>query len=113
VEGWTGPIHARNVLECLATLECTLGPSDPAVIGSLREHKLPSAIVVLVALGRSSLANFLPRALGRSVNCLDATRTERFDFYKPPSLQKAGERPASAGWCESYQPADAGRSPAL
>jgi uncharacterized protein (DUF58 family) len=92
VEGWTGPIHARHALECLATLECTLGPSDPAVIASLREHKLPPAIAVLVALGRSSLANFLPRALGRPVNCLDATRTERFDFYKPPSLQGTGNR---------------------
>jgi uncharacterized protein (DUF58 family) len=91
-EGWTGPVHARHALECLAVLECTLGPSDPAVIASLREHVLPPTLVVLLSLGRSPLADLLPRAVGRPVSCLDATRVERFDFYKPPSLQGTGNR---------------------
>jgi uncharacterized protein (DUF58 family) len=83
--GLTGPIHARRVLECLAVVECTPGPSDPAAIAHLREHALPPAVVVLLALGYSSLADPLARALGRPVNGLDATRTDRFDFYTPPS----------------------------
>jgi uncharacterized protein (DUF58 family) len=84
LEGLTGPVHARRVLECLAVLECTAGPCDPAVIARLKECSLSSAIVVLVALGRSALTDLLSRALGRPVNGLDATRTDRFDFYTPP-----------------------------
>lgn len=85
LSGLTGPVHARRVLECLAVLECTAGPSNPAVIAALKECKLPPAVVVLVALGRSVLADLLPRALGRPVNWLDGTRTDRFDFYTPTS----------------------------
>jgi uncharacterized protein (DUF58 family) len=83
--GLTGPIHARRVLECLAVVECTPAPSDPAALARLREAALPPAVVVLLALGYSSLADPLARALGRPVNSLDATRTDRFDFYTPPS----------------------------
>jgi hypothetical protein len=51
----------------------------------LRDQRLPPAIVVLLALGHSELAEPLRRALGRRVHCLDATCTDRFDFYKPSS----------------------------
>jgi uncharacterized protein (DUF58 family) len=82
--GLTGPVHARRVLDTLAVLECGPGPADPAVIARLKATSLPSAIVVLLALGRSSLADPLAQALSRPVNSLDATRTDRFDFYMPP-----------------------------
>lgn len=85
LEGVTGPVHARRVLECLALLACGTTPANPSLIHRLKTSALPSAIVVLVALGRSALADALPRALGRPVNSLDATRTDRFDFYTPPS----------------------------
>jgi uncharacterized protein (DUF58 family) len=85
LEGLTGPIHARRILECLALLDCGTTPADPSLIDRLKAAALPPAVVVLVALGRSSLADALLRALGRPVNSLDATRTDRFDFYTPPS----------------------------
>jgi uncharacterized protein (DUF58 family) len=88
LDGLTGPAHARRILECLALLECGMGPADPTVIARLQERRLPSALVVVVALGRSTLADPLRHALGRRVHCLDATRTDRFDFYTPP-----GENP--------------------
>jgi uncharacterized protein (DUF58 family) len=88
LDGLTGPAHARRILECLALLECNTGPTDPAVVARLQERHLPSALVVVVALGRSPLTEPLRRALGRRVHCLDATRTDRFDFYTPP-----GENP--------------------
>jgi uncharacterized protein (DUF58 family) len=84
LDGLTGPAHARRVLVCLAVLECGTGPADPTVIARLQRHRLPPAITVLIALGRSTLADPLRRALGRRVNCLDATHTDRFDFYTPP-----------------------------
>jgi uncharacterized protein (DUF58 family) len=83
--GLTGPTHARRILECLAVLECGPAPADPAVIACLKPSSLPPAVVVLLALGRSALADPLRRTLGRPVNALDATRTDRFDFYTPPS----------------------------
>jgi uncharacterized protein (DUF58 family) len=85
LDGLTGPDHARRILESLAVLECGMGPVDPAVVASLQERRLPSALVVVVGLGRSSLADPLRRALGRRVYCLDGTRTDRFDFYEPPN----------------------------
>jgi uncharacterized protein (DUF58 family) len=83
--GLTGPTQARRVLECLAALECGPGPADPAVIAALKASSLPPAVVVLLSLGRSALIDPLTRALSRPVNALDATRTDRFDFYTPPS----------------------------
>lgn len=85
LDGLTGPIHARRILEHLAVLECCPGPVDAALIRRLQVRRLPAAVVVVVALGSSALAEPLRRALGRRVHCLDATRTDRFDFYTPPS----------------------------
>jgi uncharacterized protein (DUF58 family) len=84
LDGLTGPVHARRVLECLAAVECQPGPANAAVIASLPMHRLPSAIVVIIALGRSALTDPLAHALRRRVNVVDATRTDRFDFYTPP-----------------------------
>jgi uncharacterized protein (DUF58 family) len=85
LEGLTGPIHARRVLECLAELPARTAPVEPDLIAHLKAKTLPRALAVLVALGRSSaLADTLPQALGRPVNYLDAARTDRFDFYTPP-----------------------------
>ena len=84
LEGLTGPIHARRVLECLAELPARTGPVGPDLVTRLKATALPRALAVLVALGRSPLADTLPQALGRPVNCLDAARTDRFDFYTPP-----------------------------
>jgi uncharacterized protein (DUF58 family) len=84
LEGVTGPAHGRRVLECLAVLECVSGPAHLAAIERLRARRLPPALVVLIALGRSALAEPLRQMLGRGVHCLDATRTDRFDFYTPP-----------------------------
>lgn len=83
-DGLTGPVHARRVLECLADVECGTGPADAAVVAPLQACRLASALVVVVALGRSTLAVPLRHALGRRVHCLDATRTDRLDFYTPP-----------------------------
>ena len=83
LDGLTGPVHARRILECLAVLECGTGPANPRVIARLQAHRLPPAIVVVVALGRSALADPLQHGLGRRANCLDATRTDRWDFYTP------------------------------
>ncbi|SRR5579875_709330 len=83
LDGLTGPAHARRILEGLAVLECSPGPVHAAVIGHLQAQRLPSALVVVAALGRSALAEPLRRALGRRVHCLDATRTDRLDFYTP------------------------------
>ncbi len=58
-KGLTGPIHARRVLECLAELEGATAPAETALIARLRASALPSAVVVLVAMGRSSLAGAL------------------------------------------------------
>ncbi len=85
LDGLTGPTHARRVLECLAALECGTRQVDGAVIGRLQTRHLPAAVVVVVALGRSALVEPLQRALGRRVHCLDASRTDRFDFYAPPT----------------------------
>lgn len=84
LDGLTGPAHARRILECLADLECGTGPAHTAVLAPLQARRVTSALVVVVALGRSPLAEPLRRALGRRVHCLDATRTDRFDFYTPP-----------------------------
>jgi len=84
LEGLTGPAHARRVLECLAVVECGTAADHPALLARLQASILPPAIVVLVALGRSSLTPALSRALRRPVTALDATRTERFDFYTSP-----------------------------
>lgn len=85
LDGLTGPVHARGVLACLAGVECHPGPANPAVIASLPMQRLPPAIVVIIALGRSALTDPLGRALRRRVNAVDATRTDRFDFYTPPT----------------------------
>jgi uncharacterized protein (DUF58 family) len=85
LDGLTGPIHARRILERLAVLECRPGPVDGAVIRRLQARRLPAAVVVVVGLGHSALAEPLRRALRRRVHCLDATCTDRFDFYKPPT----------------------------
>jgi uncharacterized protein (DUF58 family) len=84
LEGLTGPVHARRVLECLAELQCRTGPACPVVIGRLQECSLPAAVVVLIALGESQLTDGLRRGLARRINVLDATRTDGFDFYSPP-----------------------------
>jgi uncharacterized protein (DUF58 family) len=84
LEGLTGPAHARRILERLAVLECVSGPANPAVIARLKGAAPPTALVVLVSLGRSSLMDALAHALRRPVNSLDATRTDGFDFYTPP-----------------------------
>ncbi len=84
LDGLTGPAHARRTLECLAVLKCSTGSANAAVIRRLQARRLPAAVVVLMALGRSALAEPMRRALRRRVHCLDATRTDRFDFYTPP-----------------------------
>jgi uncharacterized protein (DUF58 family) len=84
LDGLTGPIHARRVLERLAVVECVKTPVDAASIGTLKTCSPQSAIVVLIALGRSLLADSLSRALGGPVNQLDVTIAELFDFYTPP-----------------------------
>jgi uncharacterized protein (DUF58 family) len=84
LEGLTSAAHARRLLECLALLEGTSAPATSALIGRLKSTPLPPAIVVLVALGRSSLADPLSQALGLPVNHLDATKGDVFDFYEPP-----------------------------
>ncbi len=83
VDGSTGPAQARRTLECLAVLECCPGPAHPAVLTGLGEQRSSPALVVLLALGPSALADPLRHALGRRIHCLDATRMDRFDFYKP------------------------------
>ncbi len=85
LDGVTGPEQARRILEYLAVLECGPGPADGAVIGRLQARRLPAALVVVVALGRSALIEPLRRALGRPVYCLDAMRMDSFDFYTPPT----------------------------
>jgi uncharacterized protein (DUF58 family) len=85
LDGITGPVLARRVLGCLAAVEGHRGPANPAVIASLPMQRLPPAIVVIIALGRSALTDPLGRALRRRVNPVDATRTDRYDFYTPPS----------------------------
>lgn len=84
LDGLTGPAHGRRILECLADLECGTGPTPATVLAPLQARRVTSALIVVVALGRSALAETLRRALGRRVHCLDATRTDRFDFYAPP-----------------------------
>lgn len=84
LEGLTGPDHARRILECLALLESSTEPAKAAVLARLQAQRLPPALVVVLAVGRSSLVEPLGRALGRRVYCLDAAGTERFDFYTPP-----------------------------
>ncbi|MHB1424157.1 MAG: DUF58 domain-containing protein [Gemmataceae bacterium] len=85
LDGLTGPAHARRLLECLAVVECGTSPVSTDVIASLQARRLPSALVVVMALGRSKLADPLRRVLARRVHCFDATCMERFDFYTPPS----------------------------
>jgi uncharacterized protein (DUF58 family) len=94
LEGLTGPVQARRTLECLAVLECGTGPVSPALLQRLQERRLPPAVVVVLGLGRSALADPLRHALGRSVHCLDAARTDRFDFYRAPGVFSP---PASRG----------------
>ena len=36
LDGLTGPVHARRVLECLAAVECQPGPANAAVIAAMR-----------------------------------------------------------------------------
>jgi uncharacterized protein (DUF58 family) len=84
-QGLTGPEHARRVLECLALLECDVRPADLTVLARLQAQRLPPALAVIVAVGPSTLADPLARALGRRVYCLDATQSERFDFYTQPT----------------------------
>lgn len=90
LDGLTGPVHARRILECLAVLDCSPGPVDEAVIGRLQAQRVPAALVVVVGLGQSALAEPLRHSLRRRVHCLDATRTDRFDFYTPPTPSPPG-----------------------
>jgi uncharacterized protein (DUF58 family) len=83
LDGLTGPAHARRILESLALLECSAGPVNAAVIEHLQARRIPSASIVVVALGHSALAEPLRRILRRRVQSLDASRTDRFDFYTP------------------------------
>jgi uncharacterized protein (DUF58 family) len=83
LDGLTGSAHARRTLECLALLECSEGPPNAAVVEQLQARRVPAAVVAVVALGRSSLVEPLRRSLRRRVHCLDASRTDRFDFYTP------------------------------
>jgi uncharacterized protein (DUF58 family) len=92
LDGVTGPVQARRTLERLAELELHPGPVNPAVIARLQARRLPPAIVVIVALGHSALIGPLGRALGRRVNALDASRTDRFDFYEPAILSSPFSR---------------------
>lgn len=85
LDGLTGPPHARRILECLAELECGTGPAHTEVIARLQAHRLPPALVVVIALGHSAVVDPLRQILGRRVNCLDATRTDCWDFYTPPA----------------------------
>jgi uncharacterized protein (DUF58 family) len=84
LDGLTGPAHARQILECLALLEGGARPTNPAVIKRLQARCLPTATFVVVALGSSTLAEPLRHTLRRRVHCLDASHTDRCDFYTPP-----------------------------
>jgi uncharacterized protein (DUF58 family) len=85
LDGLTGPAHARQILECLALLEGGARPAHAAVIKHLQARCLPTGSIVVVALGNSTLTDPLRRSLHRRVHCLDASRTDRFDFYTPPT----------------------------
>ncbi len=83
LDGPCGPAHARRVLERLAVVE-PLGSAaaDAALLGRLAE--VSCAGVVVVAAGRSRLADGLRQALQRPVACLDAQALHDLDFYEPP-----------------------------
>jgi uncharacterized protein (DUF58 family) len=85
LDGLTGPAHARQILDCLALLEGGARPAHTAVIEHLQARCLPTGSIVVVALGNSTLTEPLRRCLHRRVHCLDSSRTDRFDFYTPPT----------------------------
>jgi uncharacterized protein (DUF58 family) len=99
LDGATGPDHACRTLECLALLRP--GAANPgALLARLAARALPSAIVILLSVGLSSLTGPLRQALQRPVNCLDATDRESFDFYEAPELSAISYQLSAI----SYQP---------
>jgi uncharacterized protein (DUF58 family) len=85
LDGPAGPAHGRRVLERLAVVEPLAAPSAPANAGLLAQlAAVPSAGVVVVAAGRSRLADALRQALRRPVACLEAAALRDLDFYEPP-----------------------------
>jgi uncharacterized protein (DUF58 family) len=84
LDGLTGQTHARRVLERLAVVQGCTAADGPALVARLKTAPLVPAVVVLVSLGRSPLADDLRRALRRPVNCLDGAAADGFDFYQAP-----------------------------
>ncbi len=84
LDGPCGPVHARRVLEQLAVVEPL--PASGAADAVLLEEivKTPNAGVVVVAAGRSRLADVLRQALQRPVTCLEGGALRDYDFYEPP-----------------------------
>ena len=83
LDGPCGPAQARRVLERLAVVEpLASAPVDASLLERLGEASW--AGVVVVAAGRSRLAEMLRQALQRPVACLDARALHDLDFYEPP-----------------------------
>lgn len=92
LDGPSGPAHARRVLERLAVIE-PLASSFASAARLARLAGLPSAAVVVVGVGRGSLADVLRKALQRPVAFLDATALDELDFYEPPGPRLSEPRP--------------------
>jgi uncharacterized protein (DUF58 family) len=84
LDGLTGPVHARRVLECLALLAGSNASFGAPLFTRLRPSGLSSLLVVLVAVGWSPWVETLEQTLRRPVNCLDVRAISGFDFYVPP-----------------------------
>ncbi len=98
LDGPYGPQHAERVLERLAVVEPRPATAGPAAAADLLKQltALPAAAaVVVVAVGRSTLAGPLRQALQRPVVCLTATALRDLDFYEPPEEKPPPARPAS------------------
>jgi uncharacterized protein (DUF58 family) len=84
IAGLTGPELALTILQCLALVE-PAGTTAGNLIDHLAAVTPPSASVLLLAHGPSTLPDALRRRLERPITVIDTQAINRLEFYTPPS----------------------------
>jgi uncharacterized protein (DUF58 family) len=86
LDGFSGPAHAKRLLEYLALAEPhpAGAAADAGLLARLAALRPGAAAVLLVSVGPSRLSGPLRHALRRPVTAVEAADAETLDFYDPP-----------------------------
>ncbi len=83
LDGFSGPDHARRILEALAVVRPSAACDRAALLAGFSSAWRVSASLVVVSMGPTSLGEWLGARLHRSAVNLDVLEIERYEFYEP------------------------------